>query len=55
MSSTILKPQSGALESGRVAPPSSFKRWETEAEVPLHYSIIGHFMVYQDRIGTNLL
>jgi len=26
-----------------------------EAEVPFHYSIIGNFMVYQDRLETNLL
>jgi len=34
--------------------PLPFKRGATEAEVPFHNSI-GNFMVYQDRLETNLL
>jgi len=32
-----------------------FKRGSTGAEVPFHNSILGNFMVYQDRLETNLL
>jgi len=32
-----------------------FKRRVTGTEVPFHNSIIGNFMVYQDRLETNLL
>jgi len=35
--------------------PCSFKRGTTGAEVIFSYSIMGNFMVYQDRIETNLL
>jgi len=36
-------------------PPFSFKREATGAEVTFHHSIMGNFMVYQDRIETSLL
>ena len=32
-----------------------FQQGETGVEVPFHNSIIGTFMVYQDRLETNLL
>jgi len=32
-----------------------FQQGKTGAEVPFHNSIIGNFMVYQDRLETNLL
>ena len=35
--------------------PWPFIRRTTGAEVPFHYSIIGHFMVYKDRFETNLV
>ena len=35
--------------------PLPFHRRATGAEVPFHKSIIGNFMVYQDRIETNVL
>jgi len=35
--------------------PLPFQKGATGAEVPFHTSIIGNFMVYQDRLETNLL
>jgi len=35
--------------------PFPFQKKETGPEVPFHNSIIGYFMVYQDRLETNLL
>ena len=35
--------------------PCSLKGGATGAQVPLHNSIISNFMIYQDRIKTNLL
>jgi len=40
------------LEHCRLCP---FKRGATGAEVPFHNSVIGKFMVYQDRLEINLL
>jgi len=31
-----------------------FKRGTTGAEMPFHNSIIGNFMVYQDRLAINI-
>ena len=39
----------------RNCPPSFSKRRGTRAEVSFHHRIIGNFIVYQDRIGRNLL
>jgi len=36
-------------------PPCPLKEGETGAQVPLHNSIISNFMIYQDRLETNLL
>jgi len=33
----------------------AFERGATEAQVPLHNSIISNFMIYQDRLERNLL
>jgi len=38
-----------------VIAPWPFIKGATEAEVPYHNSIISHFMVYKDRLETNLL
>jgi len=35
--------------------PLTFHKWGNGGRVPLYKSIIGNFMVYQDRIETNLL
>jgi len=35
-------------------PPLPFERGATGAQVPLHKSIISNFMIYQDRLETNL-
>jgi len=35
--------------------PLPFQKEATWAEVSFHNSIIGNFMVYQDRLETNLL
>jgi len=35
--------------------PFPLKRGPTGAQVPLHNSIISNFMIYQDRLETNLL
>ena len=45
---------SGTSESGRIS-PCPFIRGGTGAEVPFYKIFIGNFMVYQDRIETNLL
>ena len=39
----------------RVGTPHLSKGGETGAEAPFHNSIIGNFMVYQDRVEVNLL
>jgi len=44
----------GWMHGGGTA-PLSFQKGETGTEVPFHNSIIGNFMVYQDRPETNLL
>jgi len=36
-------------------PLCSFKRGATGADVPFHNSIIGNFIVYEDRLEINLL
>jgi len=36
-------------------PPCLLKGGATGAQVPLHISIIGNFMIYQDQFETNLL
>jgi len=49
---------SGTPESAEMRgtlPSSPFTRGEAGAEVPFHNSITGHFMVYKDRLETNLL
>jgi len=38
-----------------VIDPLTFHKGPTGAEVPFYKNIIGNFMVYQDRIETNLL
>jgi len=43
------------MEAWRGNCPSDLSKGATEMEVPLHNSIIGNFMVYQDRPETNLL
>jgi len=35
--------------------PCPFESEATGAKVPFHYRIISNFMVYQDRLETNLL
>jgi len=35
--------------------PLTFERGATGTQVPLHNSIINNFMIYQDRLETNLL
>ena len=40
---------------GGIGPSALSTRWATGAEVPFHKSIIGSFMVCQDRLETNLL
>jgi len=46
-------PESGSMT--RVGTPHLSKGGETGAEAPFHNSIIGNFMVYQDRVEVNLL
>jgi len=46
---------SGEQGNGGCIAPLPFKRGATGAEVPFYNYIIGHFMVYQNRIETNLL
>jgi len=38
-----------------VISPCPFKRGSTGAEVPLHNRTISNFVVYKDRLETNLL
>jgi len=42
------------MHGGGIA-PLTFPKGATGTEVPFHNSIIGNFMVYQDRPETNLL
>jgi len=54
--STSLEPETP--ESGEMTgalPPCPIIRGSTGAEVLFHNSIIGHFMVYKDRLETKLL
>jgi len=44
----------GTPHSG-VTPPCPFKKEATVAEVPFPRSVMGNFMVYQDRLETNSL
>jgi len=43
------------METWRGHCPSAFQKRATETEVRFHKGIIGNFMVYQDRLETNLL
>jgi len=43
------------MEARRGHFPLPFQKGATGAEVPFHNSTIGEFMVYQDRLETNLL
>ena len=47
--------QSGTPENDRGSAPLPFHRGATRVKVPFYKSIKGNFMVYQDRIETNLL
>jgi len=45
----------GGWSDGGGISPLTFQKRATGAEVPFHNSIIGEFMVYQDRLETNSL
>jgi len=46
--------QNGGALRGH-CPPLPFERGATEAQAPLHNSIISNIMIYQDHLQTNLL
>jgi len=53
--SDVLRDAGTGVHDGGTAPPALWIGGSTGTHVPLHNSIISNFMIYQDRLETNLL